>query len=173
MIATAVAAPFWPTRARDAPTPAGDALSQVLRACVCRVSVAHSSRRCDARRLLGARGAQRHRSAPRQTRGTRDVQSVIASRSEHGRCVTLPLPAGDARTGPSQRAAVTVQRHKAEARAAKLTDIRAQIADGTLVVRQMTVTEHRAASQAASRSRSQHQARRRLYKPRHDQEPPG
>jgi hypothetical protein len=45
-------------------------------------------------------------------------------------------------------------RHKGERRAVRLNEIRAQIADGTLVVRQMSDAEHKAASQAVGESRA-------------------
>jgi len=121
--------------------------------------------------VLAARNNTDRRRGRRERRDMSSQSSPVAPNSALAH--TLPLTAQDARIGSSQRAAVTVRRHKEEARAAKLTDIRAQIADGTLVVRQMTITEHRAASRAASRSRSQHQARRKVYTPRHDQESPG
>jgi hypothetical protein len=60
------------------------------------------------------------------------------------------------------KAAVTVKRRREERRVDKLAEIRAQIADGTLVVRQMTVAQHKAATQAARRSRMHSEARRKL-----------
>jgi hypothetical protein len=46
--------------------------------------------------------------------------------------------------GPAAKRAATVQRKKDERRAECLSQIEAQIADGTLVVRQMTIAEHQA-----------------------------
>ena len=55
-------------------------------------------------------------------------------------------PAAGARSRGSAKGAATVQRHARERRASSLADIRAQIADGTLVVRQMTPAERGAGS---------------------------
>jgi hypothetical protein len=63
------------------------------------------------------------------------------------------LTAG-APTSPAQKGAATFLRHKDERRADRLHEIRAQIAEGTLVVRRMTDTEHKAASRAAGESRA-------------------
>jgi hypothetical protein len=51
---------------------------------------------------------------------------------------------------PAQKGVATVRRHKDERRAELLHDIDAQIANGTLVVRQMTDAEHKTASPAAA-----------------------
>jgi hypothetical protein len=51
-------------------------------------------------------------------------------------------------------AAATAQRRKEERRAANIAEIRARIADGTLVLGQMTVAQHEAASQADRESRA-------------------
>jgi hypothetical protein len=62
-----------------------------------------------------------------------------------------PASRRDERTGsPAEKGAATVRRRKGERRAARLDQIRAQMADGTLVVRQMTVAEHQTALQAAA-----------------------
>jgi len=71
----------------------------------------------------------------------------------------LPLLAGDPPTSPAQKAAATLLRHKEERRAHSLDQIRTQIADGTLVVRQMTVAQHKAASQAARGTLARNEAR--------------
>ncbi len=59
--------------------------------------------------------------------------------------------ATDARSRSAVKAAETVRRHQAERRADSLDQIRQQTAAGTLVVRQMTVAEHKAALQAVRR----------------------
>jgi hypothetical protein len=64
----------------------------------------------------------------------------------------LPLPAATTLSSPAQKAAATVLRHKDERRAERLREIRAQIADGTLVIRQMTDAEHETASPAVGDS---------------------
>lgn len=52
----------------------------------------------------------------------------------------------------SAKGVVTRERHKQERRVASLADIRAQIANGSLIVRQMTTKEHEAAVQAGQRA---------------------
>jgi hypothetical protein len=64
-----------------------------------------------------------------------------------------PLSAA-ARSRASTRAVATVQRHRQERRAESLAQIQAQIADGTLVVRQMTTAERSSASGAARLTRA-------------------
>jgi hypothetical protein len=49
----------------------------------------------------------------------------------------------------SEKAAATRQRRMDEERDDKFTQIRAQVADGTLVIRQMTGAEHKTALRAA------------------------
>ena len=72
--------------------------------------------------------------------------------------VTLPnalrFLTADTSLSRAQKGAATLLRHKDERRAASLDQIRAQIADGTLVVRQMTDAERKAASQTAGESRA-------------------
>lgn len=72
--------------------------------------------------------------------------------------VTVPNALGfltaRAPTSPAQKGAATFLRHRDERRADRLHEIREQIADGTLVVRQMTDTEHKAAVHAAGESRA-------------------
>ena len=72
--------------------------------------------------------------------------------------VTLPnalrFLTAAAPSSPAQKGAATFLRHRDERRADRLHEIRAQIADGTLVVRQMTDAEHKAAFQAAGESRA-------------------
>jgi hypothetical protein len=62
----------------------------------------------------------------------------------------LPSPTANIATSPAQKGVATVRRHKDERRAELLHDIDAQIANGTLVVRQMTDAEHKTASPAAA-----------------------
>jgi hypothetical protein len=67
--------------------------------------------------------------------------------------VTIPMTrrprSADAQSRASIKGQATVKRHKRERRADSLAQIRAQVADGTLVVRQMTPAERTAASGAA------------------------
>jgi anti-sigma28 factor (negative regulator of flagellin synthesis) len=71
---------------------------------------------------------------------------------------STPNTRGAGKTGSTERSrsatkgAETLRRNKAERRADKLVEIRAQIADGTLVVRQMTVAERESASLPRSRT---------------------
>jgi anti-sigma28 factor (negative regulator of flagellin synthesis) len=74
----------------------------------------------------------------------------------------LRAPSGNSRILASAKGAATLQRHREERRADSLSQIRAQIADGTLVVRQMTADEHRSAAQAASLTLGRTTARREL-----------
>jgi hypothetical protein len=69
-----------------------------------------------------------------------------------------PVAAAE-RASRAAKGAATLQRHKEERRADSLGHIRAQIADGTLVVRQMTVTQHRAAIEAADKAHARNEAR--------------
>jgi len=64
------------------------------------------------------------------------------SNDQHGpeSSQTTPPPAGPA-SGFRSKGRETELRHKEERRVEKLRDIRAQIASGTLVVRQMTLEE--------------------------------
>ncbi len=56
----------------------------------------------------------------------------------------LALVAGDTPTlSGAEKGAATVKRHKQERRADKLDQMLAQIADGTLIVRQMTIANTR------------------------------
>ena len=68
-----------------------------------------------------------------------------------------PLPR-DALSRAAAKGAATLQRHKEERRADSLAQIRAQIANGTLVVRQMTIAQRKAASEAARRTRTPNEA---------------
>jgi signal transduction histidine kinase len=61
-------------------------------------------------------------------------------------------PSADARSRAAAKGAATLQRHARERRDSDLADIRAQIANGTLVVRQMTSAERGAASGAPRRT---------------------
>jgi hypothetical protein len=60
-------------------------------------------------------------------------------------------PVAPARSRAQAKGAATVQRNARERRASRLADIRAQIANGTLVVRQMTPAERGAGSGAPRR----------------------
>ena len=73
---------------------------------------------------------------------------------------STPLLAATAPTIAAQKGAATSRRHKAQRRADRLEEIRVQIANGTLVVRQMTVAQHEAASQTARVTRGRNDARR-------------
>jgi hypothetical protein len=70
-----------------------------------------------------------------------------------------PLVAAEVPISSAQKAAATLRRHKDERRADSLREIRAQTAAGTLVVRQMTVAQHAAASQAARQTLARNEAR--------------
>ncbi len=63
-------------------------------------------------------------------------------------------------TGPANKGAATIRRREQERRAGKLDDMRVQIADGSLVVRQMTVAEHETAQRVATDAGARNQARR-------------
>jgi hypothetical protein len=80
--------------------------------------------------------------------------------------VTTPnavqLPAPDSWSRSAKKGAATSQRRKEERRAERLDEIRAQVADGTLVVRQMTGAQHRAASEVARRTRERNGTRLKL-----------
>jgi hypothetical protein len=92
---------------------------------------------------------------PSKSAATNDIQAdATSSNALRG--------AGDARTRSAVKGAATVRRHKEEQRADSLALIRAQIADGTLVVRQMSATEHTTACQTASRARARSEARRKV-----------
>jgi hypothetical protein len=64
----------------------------------------------------------------------------------------------------AQKTAATVRRRKEERREESLRQIRAQTADGTLVIRQMTVEQQDAASALAGRTRERNDARTRRYR---------
>lgn len=70
------------------------------------------------------------------------------------------LPAGDLRARSAQKGAATIRRHKEERRADKLDHIRSQIADGSLVVRQMTAGQLKTASRDARRTLARNEERR-------------
>jgi hypothetical protein len=73
----------------------------------------------------------------------------------------VQLLAGDARSRSAAKGAATLLRHKAEQRADRLSQMRAQIADGTLVVRQMTTAQRMAAPQRLTDCRRVRYARSR------------
>jgi hypothetical protein len=64
------------------------------------------------------------------------------------------LLGGDERTRATNKAVGTLQRREEARRADRLAEIRVQIANGTLVVRQMTAAEREAASEAARQTRA-------------------
>lgn len=64
----------------------------------------------------------------------------------------LQAIAGGPRARAATKGAATARRHREERRADRLNEIRAQVADGTLVIRQMTSEQHKAASHAARRA---------------------
>jgi hypothetical protein len=68
--------------------------------------------------------------------------------------------ADDARSRAGAKAAATLRRHKEERRVDSLSQIRAQIAAGTLVVRQMTPKQQEAASEAARQAQARNEARK-------------
>jgi hypothetical protein len=65
----------------------------------------------------------------------------------------------------AQKTAATVLRRKEERRAESLRQIRAQTADGTLVIRQMTDEQRAAAAQLAGQTRQRNDGRARNYRP--------
>ena len=65
------------------------------------------------------------------------------------------LLVADERTRASQKAVGTLRRHKEARRSERLAEIRAQIANGTLVVRHMTAEQREAESQAARRAQNE------------------
>jgi hypothetical protein len=79
---------------------------------------------------------------------------------------TNPSPPAihDGPTTAATKSASTVQRHKDERRAERLSEIRGQTAAGTLVIRQMTVEEHDAASELARETRTRNEARLGRYR---------
>jgi hypothetical protein len=65
----------------------------------------------------------------------------------------------DARTRTAAKGRETLRRHREERHAEKLTDMRAQTAAGTLVVRQMTPEQLKVASATAERTLARNAAR--------------
>jgi hypothetical protein len=59
----------------------------------------------------------------------------------------------------NQKSAITTMRRKQERRDERMREIRAQTADGTLVIRQMTPAQHDAAGEVARQTRSRIEAR--------------
>jgi hypothetical protein len=72
---------------------------------------------------------------------------------------STPPRIDDKRSHSAAKTAETVRRRKEERRTDKLDQIQDQIADGTLVVRQMSVAEHEAASEVARQKLAQSQVR--------------
>jgi hypothetical protein len=77
---------------------------------------------------------------------------------------TSPRVDEQRRSRSAAKTAETVRRRKAERRTDKLDQIQDQIADGTLVVRQMTASEHEAAFEAARQRLARTEARRKRGK---------
>jgi hypothetical protein len=76
-----------------------------------------------------------------------------------------PPAVGDRRIpSASEKAAATRRRRKDDERGDKLTQIRAQVADGSLVIRQMTDAEHQTALKAASHSLRKNDKRLKRYR---------
>ena len=75
--------------------------------------------------------------------------------------VAVREAAGEARAGgpATNQGRATFWRHREMARTERLEEMQAQIADGTLIVRQMTAPEKRAASKDAERRLSELRAR--------------
>jgi hypothetical protein len=71
-----------------------------------------------------------------------------------------PAVADDARSRAGAKAAATLRRHKEERRVDSLGEIQAQIAAGTLVVRQMTPEQREAASEATRQAQARNAARK-------------
>jgi hypothetical protein len=70
------------------------------------------------------------------------MPSILPEPNDHHRRTSKRAAlASSAAPAPRSKARETEIRHKVEKRAEKLRDIDAQIADGTLVVRQMTIEE--------------------------------
>jgi hypothetical protein len=65
-----------------------------------------------------------------------------------------------------KKGVATVRRRKEERRAERVRDIRAQTADGTLVVRHMTDAQHEVASEDARQTFARNQARKSLRETR-------
>jgi hypothetical protein len=82
-----------------------------------------------------------------------------------------PLPADDARTNAARRGAATLLRRRNERRADSLDQIRAQIADGTLVIRQMTPAQQKAAARAARGALARNEARLEHTKALYNRDP--
>jgi uncharacterized protein (DUF2336 family) len=64
----------------------------------------------------------------------------------------------------AEKGAATVRRRKEARRADRLDEIRVQIADGTLVVHQMTDAQHKAALRAAREAVARQETRREEFK---------
>lgn len=76
----------------------------------------------------------------------------------------------DSRSRAALKGAETQRRHEQERRTESLEDIRSQIADGTLVVRQMTAAQRKAATKAAGRARARNEAGVAFNKRRYNRE---
>lgn len=71
-----------------------------------------------------------------------ESSTATAARASVTSSSAFELLQGDARSRASAKGATTLRRHKKEHRAERLAQIRDQIADGTLVIRQMKITPH-------------------------------
>jgi hypothetical protein len=100
---------------------------------------------------------------PQRANGTRKelIISTESSTPNTDQANAIALGAAEAPITSAQKAAATLRRHKDERREDSLREIRAQTAAGTLVVRQMTVAQHEAASQTARQTLARNEARGR------------
>jgi hypothetical protein len=91
--------------------------------------------------------------------------------------VSIPIaalvPSRGARSRSSTKAAATVRRRKEERRSDQLREIGLQIADGTLVVRHMTVAQHEEASEAGRQASERMEARVKLNRAHYNRDGAG
>jgi anti-sigma28 factor (negative regulator of flagellin synthesis) len=97
----------------------------------------------------------------------------LTPNSEPANMTAGPAPAvlsGAVQTRATEKALATVRRHKEERRADRLDEMRVQIAEGTLVVRQMSVVEHDAARLVARDASARNETRLKLNRALRKQE---
>lgn len=97
-----------------------------------------------AHRLAGSRSAASHflqSNTPEELAMPSESSTANTNHPNPLKSRTRPLIASGAQTSPARKGATTVRRRTEERRAEALRQIRAQIDDGTLVVRQMTAAE--------------------------------
>ena len=80
---------------------------------------------------------------------------------QQSKVTTPPVDGDDSAPTVAQRTAATLVRRKEELRSKRLSEMREQIDDGTLQIRQMTVAERLAASKVARSIGERNQARQR------------